>query len=191
MPLKAVMLTARNRPNPSSDADRFGKLDVAGRQDEILQVLQVMEPNLRSLSTIRMGPSFLIHGDVGLGRKIPVLYMGDGLSRLLSMALAIATNRDGLVVIDEIENGIHHSVMEDVWEAIFKASEVFNCQIVATTHSYECLEAAHRACSHGLFDSSGDLFSYVRLAGDNGSATANIFDCDLLGTALGAEMEVR
>ncbi len=50
-----------------------------------------------------------------------------------------------VVLIDEIENGIHHTVMRDLWEVIVKHSRESNTQIFATTHSYECIEAAHRA----------------------------------------------
>ena len=44
-------------------------------------------------------------------------------------------------VIDEIENGIHYTNYEKLWQLIFKASKEANCQVFATTHSKECIEA--------------------------------------------------
>ena len=65
--------------------------------------------------------------------------------RLLSIVLAIATAPGGRVLIDEIENGLHHSVLVKVWEAIADAAVRADAQIFATTHSYECIQAAHKA----------------------------------------------
>ena len=71
--------------------------------------------------------------------------MGDGMSRILSLALAIASVPGGIVLVDEIENGIHHSVMEEVWKAVGAFARSYDVQLFATTHSYECIGAAYRA----------------------------------------------
>src|SRR5205807_7489873 len=91
---------------------------------------------------IAVGEKLLIHGDIGIGRKIPLAHMGEGMGRLLSIVLAIAVNKDGLILIDEFEHGIHHSGMTKIWEGVSKMAQEYNCQIIATTHSYECLQAA-------------------------------------------------
>jgi len=183
----AVFIASRGFINPNEDAERFGKLDILGKQDEIVKFLKIIEPNLKSLSSVTMGNISMIHGDIGLKRKIPVCYMGEGVSKLLSIILAIANAKDGIVLLDEFENGIHHSVMEKVWEGIGRAAREFNCQIIATTHSYECLEAAY----NGL---SGDLrtdFTYLRLDRINNETKAKIFDFDMLQTAIETHSEVR
>ena len=62
-----------------------------------------------------------IHGDIGLPLLLPIPLMGEGLRRLLSLLLAIANLKDGIVLIDEIENGFHYSVHKKVWQAIASA----------------------------------------------------------------------
>jgi hypothetical protein len=183
----AVFLGARIRVNPAEDAERFGKLDIVGRQDKILEFLKILEPELRDLSSITIGETSLIHGDIGMGRKIPVAYMGDGMSRLLSIILAIATSPGGLVLIDECENGIHHSKMSKVWEGIGWAAREFDCQVIGTTHSYECLEAAHEGFAGEL---AGD-FSYVRIDKIGDRTVAKTFDYESLTVVIDANMEVR
>jgi AAA15 family ATPase/GTPase len=68
--------------------------------------------------------------------------------------------------IDEIESGIHHSCLVDVWTGIAEAARTFNVQVFATTHSHECIEAAHEAFSQRppydlgiiqLFREAGDI----------------------------------
>ena len=75
-------------------------------------------------------------------QRVPLLYMGDGMGRLASILLAISSAAGGGVVIDEIENGIHHSCLEALWSVIFQAAAQSKTQVFATTHSYECIEAS-------------------------------------------------
>ena len=183
----AILLGARMLVNPEEDAQRFGQLDIINKQEEIVEFLQIIEPKLKSLSSVAIGNISLIHGDIGLSKKIPVAYMGDGVSRSLSIILAIATSRNGIVMIDECENGIYHSIMPKIWEAITKAAREYNCQVIGTTHSYECLEAA----SNGI---SGDLrndFSYIRIDKTDDKTTAKCFDYEMLRVAIETNMEVR
>lgn len=182
-----VFLGARMHVNPAEDAERFGKLDIVGRQDEILAFLKILAPELKGLSSITIGETSMIHGDIGIGRKIPVAYTGDGMSRLLSIILAIATSPHGVVLIDECENGIHQSVMSRVWEGIGRAAREFDCQVIGTTHSYECLEAAHK----GFAGEMAKDFSYVRIDKIGEQTIAKSFDYDSLSVAIDTNMEVR
>jgi len=183
----AVFLAARVPVNPSEDAQKFGQLDILGKQEKVVDFLRIIEPSLKSLSSVAMGDTSLIHGDIGLSRKIPVPYMGDGVSRLLSIILAIATSKSGIVFVDEFENGIHYRVMPKIWEAVAKAAQEYDCQVIGTTHSYECLEAAYNGIS-------GDLrndFSYIRIDRTDNKTTAKYFDYELLKVAIETNMEVR
>lgn len=184
---QAAFLGARVAINPTEDAQKFGQLDILGKQEEIVKFLKIIEPKLKSLSSVAMGDSSLIHGDVGLKRKIPIAYMGDGVSRLLSIILAIATSKNGVVLIDECENGIHHSVMPKIWEAIAKAAHEYDCQVICTTHSYECLEAAYE----GLSGELASDFSYIRIDRTENKTVAKCFDHGMLKVAIDANMEVR
>lgn len=183
----AAFLGARVAVNPTEDAQRFGQLDILGKQEEIVRFLKIIEPRLKSLSSVAIGDSSLIHGDVGLSRKIPVAYMGDGVSRLLSIILAIASAKNGLVLIDECENGIHHSVMSKIWEAIALAAREYDCQVICTTHSYECLEAAY----DGLSGELASDFSYIRIDRTDNKTVAKYLDHEMLKIAIDTNMEVR
>ncbi len=182
-----VFLASRIPVNPSEDAERFGRLDLIGKQEKVVEFLRVVEPTLKGLSTIAVGQTSMIHGDIGLTRKVPVPYMGEGVSRLLSIILAVATSNHGLVVIDECENGIHYSIMPKVWEGIGRAAREFDCQIVGTTHSYECLQSAYK----GFAGEMEQDFSYIRIDRIDGKTVARSFDFELLRTAIDANMEVR
>jgi hypothetical protein len=186
-PQQVIYISTGPSVNTPEDAALFGKLDIIGKQDKVLECLKILEPKLNSLSSVTLsgGTSSMVHGDIGLSRKIPVAYMGEGMSRLLKIILALA-NFD-VVLLDECENGFHYSVMPKVWESIGKAAREFGCQVIGTTHSYECLHAAHKGFTGEM---SQDL-TFVRIDKMDGRAVAKTFDYELLGTAIDSSMEVR
>ena len=84
--------------------------------------LRLLEPRLRRLAVLVTGDIPVIHGDIGIGRMMPISMMGEGTGRLLSILLAMANAPGGTVLIDEIENGLHHSVLAPVWHALAQAA---------------------------------------------------------------------
>lgn len=73
-------------------------------------------------------------------RPVPLKSLGDGALRLFSVALALANSRNGFLLIDEAENGIYHSIQKDFWAMILKVAYENNVQVLATTHSWDCVE---------------------------------------------------
>ena len=76
---------------------------------------------------------------------VPLKRLGDGATRLFGMALALANSRNGFLLIDEAENGIHYSIQSDVWRMVLRAAEAGNVQVIATTHSSDCIRGFARA----------------------------------------------
>ena len=72
-------------------------------------------------------------------------FLGDGIGRYLSMSLAFYEARKGMILIDEVENGLHHSALKGVWKNLYTLSQKFDVQVFATTHSRECLVEARDA----------------------------------------------
>ena len=141
----SILLSSRSRSNHQEDLVRFGEAELDGFSDRIVECLRVVEPRIKRLATIAASPMPMLYADVGLSRLVPLGFMGDGVGRLLSMALAFHNARNGTLLIDEIENGLHHTVMCDVWKNLHWLSKRFNVQVFATTHSYECMVAARDA----------------------------------------------
>jgi len=169
------------------DAERFSKLAELGLETEILPTLRLLEPRLRRLALLVAGGMSIIHGDVGIGRLIPINMMGEGLSRLLSLLLTVFTTKSGCVLIDEIENGLHYSIMQNIWKALQDAAKQSDTQIFATTHSRECILAAHK----GIEETGDYNFSLYRLERLNENIVAVAYDREMLATAEEFSMEVR
>ncbi len=185
----AVYLGLQVKVPSGENVGRFGQLDVEKRIDQIIAFLKVLEPNLEGLSAVTLlHQQPIVYADIGLNRKIPVAYMGDGMNRLLSIILAIATTKNGVVLIDEIDAGIHHSIMAKVWEGICRAARQFNCQIIATTHSYECVQAAYDGVAQAEMARE---FRYIRLDRVDTAIEGKTYTHEILGAALEHGWEVR
>ena len=149
-PFHAIMLSSRIG-NIQEDAIRLGRLRRQKQGDLILQALQVVEPKLQSIEDNSSSGTPLIWGDIGLSELVPLSVMGEGMTQIARLVLGIASVPDGVVLVDEVENGIHHSVLPDVWRVIDEAARQFRTQIFATTHSFECVMAAHESLSKDRF----------------------------------------
>ena len=75
----------------------------------------------------------------GQPQPVPLHSLGDGAVRLFGVALALANSQGGFLVIDEAENGIHHSVQRDFWKMVLKTAHENNVQVLATTHGWDCV----------------------------------------------------
>jgi len=183
----AILLAARQRDNPGTLAERFSNLAVDNREVQIVQILRIIEPRLKGLTVQHRGGSPIIYGDIGARRLMPLPLMGEGMGRLLGIALAVPEVQDGLLLVDEIENGLHHTVMGKVWGGIADLAHDYNVQVFATTHSEECLRAAHRAfAASKQYD-----FALHRLERVKDVIQAITFDRETLDAAIEMDAEVR
>lgn len=76
---------------------------------------------------------------------VPLRSLGEGASRLFGVALALANSRNGFLLIDEAENGIHHTVQRDYWQMVLQTAHENNVQVFATTHSWDCVRGFAQA----------------------------------------------
>ena len=175
--------------DPAEDALHWGDLDRVGKAECAVEFLKEFFPSLRGLSLIPLaGGQPIIYADVGLARKTPAGCVGDGFSRLLSIFLAIASCENGVVLVDEIGGGLYYSAQAKVWRGVEEAARHYNCQVIATTHSYEIIKAANEGLQGSLVEPE---FSYVRLEKGDKGIEAKTYPFSVLGAALERGWEVR
>ena len=106
---------------------------------------------------------------------------------MLGLVLAMNEATGGLLLIDEIENGLHYSVQGEMFSILLDLAQSFNVQIFATTHSDECIKAANQAFAK----QTQQEFAYYRLEQINEEIKAVAFDSEMLETAIARNMEMR
>jgi ABC-type Mn2+/Zn2+ transport system ATPase subunit len=120
-------------------------------------------------------------------RPVPLKSLGDGATRVFAAALALANSRDGFLLVDEAENGIHYSVQQDFWRMILRGAHQYNVQVLATTHSLDCVTGFARAA----LDLDEVLGVYLRLERDGDHVRAVEYTEEELATVADQGIEVR
>ena len=162
----------------------IGKLELSEKKEDIIWVLQLIDPAIEDIITLSLQgiPQLYIRMN---GKLFPLHAAGDGVVKLLLLCIAIMERENGLVLIDELETGFHYSMYSKLWEVIDKISYQANCQVIATTHSYELIAAIREA------DVDKHAFSYFRLGFKNDTMYDFCYDYDMLNVALSSDLEVR
>ncbi len=185
IPIRSVGLSNNNL------IQLWDKVSLTDLEEKVIDALKIISPNILKLNFV--GNSSGTNSRVPLVRisssenPVPLRSLGEGMSRLLGMALALANCEDGMLFIDEIEIGLHYSVLPDVWKLIFKTAKDLNVQVFATTHSKDCIEAFTQAAIDDE-ESDGML---IRLENKDGTIKAVNFNEDELQTVEQRNIEVR
>jgi hypothetical protein len=180
---------------PSSEllASLWDQTSLTEFEDEVLRGLRLVDEGIVDLA-------FVDDDDAPMGsRRVPMIRhektkeplplksLGDGILRIFHIVLALVNARDGILLIDEAENGIHWTVQPKLWDLIFRLSERLNVQVFATTHSRDCIAGFEQAWQA---DPEAGAFYRLDLTGD-GDVTATSYTCETLADALETDVEVR
>jgi AAA15 family ATPase/GTPase len=122
----------------------------------------------------------------GIDEPLPLKSMGDGMTRLFHIIVALVNARNGILLIDEFENGLHWSVQPKVWDIVFQLSEKLNVQVFATTHSRDCIEGFERA-----WNNYPTLGAFFRLDANDELIKATEYTSETPADAIDMDVEVR
>jgi AAA15 family ATPase/GTPase len=163
--------------------------NVLKNKDEsfIVEALRLIEPQLNDFVLSRQ--EVLV--DIGLGQRIPINMMGDGTRKLLSILTTIYECKNGIVLIDEISNGFHHSVMKGLWEAVMSAAEKNNVQIFATTHDLDSIKGLRDAALHGGNGQGVGAACFKLQRTKDAELKAYHYSLDSIDYSLNQEIEIR
>ena len=106
------------------------------RKDIVTEQLKLFDSRITTWEILN---SVAYIGLEGIDQLLAVNMMGDGLRRYLNIVAASANPINNILLIDEIENGLHYSAYKKLWEAIFALAVSTNKQVFVTTHSKETL----------------------------------------------------
>lgn len=191
--LRAVRVSTRPG-DPNQEALDFNRVVVKRRKKDLVRLLQPIETRLEGMEALQLEgqrdqPSApLIYAEIGgLREMIPVTHLGQGFSRLLAIYSEFLAGDAQVLLVDEIENGVHHSVLPVIWKGLFHAAAEADLQVFATTHSWECILAADEAArGQDRYD-----LSLIRLDRVEGTVKATVMDDKTVAAARDLDWELR
>lgn len=153
-------------------------------EDFIIEGLRFIEPRVKDFIFTEEG----IFVDIGLEKRIPINMMGDGVRKIVSLLTVIYDCKDGIVLIDEISNGFHYSVMSNLWNVIIKAAIKNNTQLFITTHDYDSIKGL-RDTALNTYDENVATFKLLRTSDDELKALH--YSLESVDYSINQEIEIR
>jgi len=118
----------------------WDEIALTPQADLVIEILRIIEPGLQAIDFLSRRENVKVRL-AGMGQPIFIGSLGDGLQHLLMIAVALAKATEGLLLLDEVETGLHFSVLVDLWRLLFRAARQRDVQVIATTHSGDCIAA--------------------------------------------------
>lgn len=126
---------------------------LAEEKNRLLDLMCLFDDRIVGIETaVRQGRPVTMIEMEGIGLA-PIVIFGDGLKKILTLASAVVKMRDGIILIDEFETGIHKRALEQVARWLIAVTERYNVQVFLTTHSSDAIAAlveAQGACENNV-----------------------------------------
>ncbi|WOB70013.1 AAA family ATPase [Microcystis aeruginosa] len=129
----------------------FDNIVLSPLEDLIIECLKIIEPKIERIASIGSG-KYSTANNLGVrggflikiknhDQPIPIGSLGDGFWRMLGLVLAMVNLENGILLVDEIDSGLHFTVMTDMWKVVWETAKKLNIQVFATTHSRDCWQS--------------------------------------------------
>jgi hypothetical protein len=152
---RRVYFVTPDYSEPRSVTEMWDRVIAEGREGEVVETMRILEPNLRGIFFLsghesprsgRRGGILaeFAHG----GRRTPLGTHGGGMHRLLKLSLSLVRSEGGVLLVDEIDTGLHYSIMGDMWRLVTEAARRSGVQVFATTHSSDCVRGLAWLCEN-------------------------------------------
>lgn len=168
-------------------------------EKEVVNGLKILEPSVAAIAFVGDENGRIdIRGESRIEKRIPLVKLevseepiplkslGDGMSRVFQIILSLVNSSNGVLLVDEFENGLHWSVQEKVWKTVFELSEKLNVQVFATTHSTDCIHTFQK-----VWETDENAGAFIRLSKKGEEIVATEYDLELLKDSVETDVEVR
>ena len=168
----------------------FDSIALTEKEGFIIGALKIIEPTTERIAFIgeNSRERTAVIKLANIGNPLPLRSMGDGINRILTIILALVNSDNGFLLIDEFENGLHHTVQEKLWQVIFSLAKVLQIQVFVTTHSEDCIAGFEKILNNPRYQYHGKL---IRLDNIDGEIRQVEFSGEELKIATDQNIEIR
>ena len=185
---RMIVNTKFLRPGPHYDSESFANVIVRKKDSELLKVLQDMDSQIRDFTVLRD----TVYVDTGLKEMIPLNMFGAGVARAAETIAACVQDESRILLIDEIEDGLHHTAVSTLLEAVLSMSRERGIQVFATTHSIGVLESLRDVLDKARFRELQAATVCFTLARDkSGAVRPYRYDYDQFDHCISNGIEIR
>jgi len=168
----------------------WDRITLTPKEDKVVEALKILEPlvdriSFTSSQTSNSGILLRLKGE---NDPIPLGSMGDGMRRIMAIIASLVSVEKGTLLVDEIDTGLYHGALTDMWRLVLETSAKQDAQVFATTHSWDCVRAFQQALDKFKDPEIGRL---IRLEKFGNKVNAILYSADELDIAIEQGIEVR
>lgn len=141
------------------------------------------------LGVLNQVPEILF--DTGGDKLVGLSSMGEGVGELLTILVVSYSTKNGIILIDEIENGIHYSLMPSILKTLVSQSHRNNNQIFVTTHSSDVVNSIAKLFSSGSVSESDISFTRIGYSEKKKKSLVNSFTLSEVQISSEGKWEIR
>lgn len=120
----------------------WGDISLTEEEEKVREIMQLAMPTFNGFNVLRTREGRSVpYVRTTENLRLPLAALGDGVTHILNLVIACMKIRNGVLLLDEAESGLHYSSQTVLWEILNKLSQELNIQIFATTHSIDCISA--------------------------------------------------
>lgn len=169
------------------DATNYGEIIQNKEEEKIFELMRIIEPRLIDIQLV--GSEFLVN--LGGETRLPISVMGDGFLKIFSLILNLHYSRNGILIVDELDNGVHYSVMPLLWKAINEACKSLNVQLFASTHSLDLIKGLAGMLNTDDTSNNRDIAAYKLVRRGDDEIAAVRYTLEQLAYSVKQEIEMR
>lgn len=124
-------------------SEAIAEVLVNKKKDELIEYLRIINSRIEDIA---ISGNF-VHADIGLRRMVPLNMFGGGMVRAATMLAFGIQGDQRILLIDELDNGLHYRAIPPLLQALMKLSSDRGVQVYATTHSLDILSALQQVLS--------------------------------------------
>jgi AAA15 family ATPase/GTPase len=137
--LGCFYIHARRATSANETSSTLTNLYETKQEEGFIRALKAIDQRVTKLVPGFKRNQPVVLADIGLARLIPVNALGDGFCRVLLMLTGLFFAKPRLLIVDEIDSGLHPTVMKDFWKSLLTLSTAANAQVICSTHNEEML----------------------------------------------------
>ena len=121
-----------------SSIEAIDKVIQKGEKQRLIDILKIFDKNIVDLNFTSDRDIYITKNDK---ISMSISSFGDGFKKVIILISKIIESENGILLVDEIETGIHKDIINDIFKEIINNSQLYNTQVIATTHSLEVIGA--------------------------------------------------
>ncbi len=186
-PSRKPTLFMGSRYNFNDYISHFNQIVTDKEKNVVIEALQEIEPKIQDITVV--GDKVMV--DMQLKKLIPINLTGDGTRKLFTIATALYNAKNGILIIDEVDNGLYYKSMKALWNLIVSTASKLNVQIFASTHSIDSLRALNSLLANDLPDYRKDVKIYTLRKNKDDNVTCYPYEYEKFNYLLDMEEEIR